>query len=53
MGGGINANALYTLNQVGNPSEMGKIAYIDDDSNLHSYQQNQLSLSNDYIKFDE
>lgn len=52
MGGGINANALYKLNQVGNPSEMGKIAYIDDDSNLHSYQQNQLSLSNDYIKFE-
>ena len=39
---GSGANALYKLNQVGFPSNLGKYAYIDADSKLYSYPNNVL-----------
>jgi len=50
IGGGINANALNRLNQVGNPSLVGNVGYIDDNSVLYNYGQNNLGLSNEYIE---
>lgn len=49
MGGGINANALNKLNQVGYPSLVGNIAYIDENSNLYDYNEQNIGLSTDYI----
>lgn len=39
---GSGANALYKINQVGFPSNLGKYAYIDADSKLYSYPNNVL-----------
>jgi len=50
MGGGVNANALYQLSEVGVPSNMGQLAYIDANSELHTYPSSQVSLSNKYTK---
>lgn len=50
MGGGINANALNQLNQVGNPSLIGNVGYIDDNSVLYNYSQNNYALSNEYTE---
>lgn len=50
MGGGINANALNELNQVGNPSLIGNVGYIDENSVLYNYGPNNMSLSNEYIE---
>lgn len=50
MGGGINANALNKLNQVGDPSLIGKVAYVDQDSVLYNYSPNNIALSDLYIE---
>ena len=50
-GGGENANALYELDEVGVPENMGKVAYIDSDSVLYPYSDSNLGLSNDYITY--
>lgn len=50
MGGGSNANALNKLNQVGYPSLVGNVAYVDENSNLYTYNQNNIALSNSYIE---
>lgn len=50
MGGGINANALNKLNQVGDPSLIGKVAYVNQDSVLFNYNPNNISLSDLYIE---
>jgi hypothetical protein len=50
MGGGLNANALNKLSQVGEPSLVGSVAYIDENSNLYNYKQNNIALSNDYTE---
>lgn len=50
-GGGIGANALYEMKQVGIPSNMGKLAYIDQNSQLHSYSSNNIENTNEYTQF--
>jgi hypothetical protein len=47
-GGGSYANALYELSSVGVPDNLGKVAYIDSNSNLYPYPDSSLGLSNDY-----
>ena len=51
LSGGIGANALYEMNQVGITSNMGKLAYIDQNSQLHSYSSNNIDNTNEYTMF--
>ena len=46
--GGVNANALYKLSKVGNPSSMGKIAFIDNDAILKEYPSSMVGKSTNY-----
>ena len=48
MGGGVGANALYTLNEVGVSSNMSQLAYIDQDSQLHTYPSTNVTYANTY-----
>jgi len=48
MGGGAGANALYTLSQVGVPTNMAQLAYIDQNSELHSYPSTNAAYTNTY-----
>jgi hypothetical protein len=50
-GGGENANALYELDEVGVPENMGKVAYIDSDSVLYPYSDSNLGLTDEYITY--
>lgn len=43
MGGGISANALYDIGKVGIPGNVGKLAYVDQNSSLFNYDSTQLS----------
>ena len=47
-GGGIGANALYELSSVGIKDNMSKLAYIDEDSLLHTYPSTNSQYSNTY-----
>jgi hypothetical protein len=46
-----NVNAVYELNNLGNINSLGKVAYIDDDSNLREYPQSMLGKSSEYILY--
>jgi hypothetical protein len=41
-------NAVYQLNTIGNRGSLGKVAYIDTDSNLKEYPNEMLKYVNDY-----
>jgi hypothetical protein len=47
-----NINALYQMNKMGNLSELGKLAYIDGNAELHAYDSSDIQLVNNYTKFD-
>lgn len=47
-GGGVGANALYQLNEVGVPTNMSQLAYIDQDSQLHPYPSTNTTYANTY-----
>jgi hypothetical protein len=46
-------NALYKLDTVGNKASLGKLGYIDANSNLREYPDSMLELSNEYTVFDK
>ena len=46
--GNFNANAIYGLSEKGNLSDVGQVAYIDQDSNLYPYDLSNVGFSNDY-----
>lgn len=48
MGGGQNANALYSLSAVGNAASLGKIGFIDNDANLREYPSSMIGKSTNY-----
>jgi hypothetical protein len=48
IGGGIGANALYDIGTVGFPSNMSQLAYIDQNSELHSYSSDNTQYTNTY-----
>jgi hypothetical protein len=48
--GGIGANAVYELSEVGNLSNMGQVGYIDQNSTLYPYQSTNIAPSNNYTK---
>lgn len=43
-------NAIYELSEVGNPSSLGKLGYIDSDANLREYPESMITKSNKYTK---
>jgi len=47
-----NMNALYQINVMGNTSELGKVAYIDENADLHTYDSSNIQLVNNYTQFD-
>lgn len=46
--GGGWINAVYQLNNVGNKSTLGKIGYVDSESNLREYPDSMIGFINDY-----
>jgi hypothetical protein len=48
MGGGVGGNAIYDIGKTPLPQNMGKIAYIDADSNLYTYPSNNIQYNNNY-----
>ena len=51
MGGGVNANAAYNIGQVGIPGNLGKVGYIDSNSDINSYPDSNIQYTNKYTKF--
>jgi hypothetical protein len=47
-GGGVGANALYALNEVGVSTNMSQLAYIDQNSELHPYPSTNTTYTNTY-----
>lgn len=47
-GGGILANAAYNIGTVAVPGNIGKLAFIDSNSELHSYESSEQTYSNTY-----
>jgi hypothetical protein len=48
MGGGMAANAAYSLNKVARPDNIGKVAFIDANAELHAYPDTNQSYTNTY-----
>ena len=49
--GGQGATALYKMSEVGIPSNLGKIGYVDKNSEIYMYPDNKIGLSNNYVKY--
>jgi hypothetical protein len=49
-GGGVGANALYNIGEVGIVSNLRNLAYIDGNSMLHPYPANNSKTTNSYTK---
>jgi hypothetical protein len=47
-GGGVGANALYQLNEVGVPGNLTQLGYVDQDSQLHTYPSTNVQYTNTY-----
>ena len=47
-GGGVAANALYNIGEVGIQSNMSQVGYIDQNSELHTYPSTNTQYSNTY-----
>ena len=52
QGGGLGANAIYDIGEVGVQANMGKLAYIDQNAELHTYPASNFQYVNSYTKFD-
>jgi hypothetical protein len=51
MAGGVTANALYSLNKVGIPDNMMKLAYIDQNSEIHHYSNDNAKYTDKYTTY--
>lgn len=49
--GAQDANALHQVVEMGNKNSIGKLAYIDEDSKLHSYPSDNTKYSNSYTLY--
>jgi hypothetical protein len=49
-GGGVGANAAYNISKKAVQNNMGKLGYIDSDSQLYTYPSNNQSFTNGYKK---
>jgi hypothetical protein len=52
-GAGPGGNALYGFNKTSIPGNMGKLAYVDENSQLYAYPSDNVQLVNTYSKFPE
>jgi hypothetical protein len=52
-GAGVGGNALYGFPVSAIPGNMGKLAYVDEDSQLHDYPSDNVKLVNNYSRFQE
>ena len=52
QGGGSFASALYNIGTKGIPENLGKVAFINQDGELYSYPDSDLSLSSDFRKIE-
>jgi len=50
-GGGLLANAIYTLNAVGKKSLMSMLGFVDQDSQLHTYPASNTKYGTNYTQF--
>ena len=50
FGGGVNGNAVYDVGQVGFKSNMGKVAYVDENSKLYPYPSDNVQYNINYTK---
>ncbi len=48
VGGGVNANATYNIQQQSFPQNMGLYGYVDADSVLKEYPESMVGFTNDY-----
>jgi hypothetical protein len=46
--GGSWVNAIYQLDTTGNPASMGKVGYVDSDTNLKEYPSSTIGRAQDY-----
>jgi hypothetical protein len=44
--GGVNANSVYDIKQVGVPGDLGSAGFVDENSVLHQYPSNLVGVSN-------
>ena len=49
--GGQGATALYKMSEIGIPGNLGKIGYVDKNSEIYMYPDNKIGLSNNYMKY--
>jgi hypothetical protein len=50
-GGGLLANAIYSLNAVGKSKLMSMLGFVDEDSLIHTYPASNSSYSSQYTQF--
>ena len=50
-GGGLLANAIYSLNAVGKKSLMAMLGFVDQDSQLHTYPASNTKYGTNYTQF--
>ncbi|MDA9072274.1 DUF642 domain-containing protein [bacterium] len=50
MGSGLGGNAIYNVGQVGIPTNMSQLAYIDQNSGLHTYPSSNTQYTNSYTE---
>jgi hypothetical protein len=50
-GGGLLANAIYSLNAVGKKSLMAMLGFVDQDSQLHTYPVSNIKYGTNYTQF--
>jgi hypothetical protein len=47
-GGGVGANALYQLNEVGVAANLAQLGYVDQNAELHTYPSTNMQYTNTY-----
>jgi hypothetical protein len=47
-GGGVGANALYQLNEVGVSANLAQLGYVDQNAELHTYPSTNMQYTNTY-----
>jgi len=50
-GGGEGSNSIYDIGKITIPSNISKLAFVDENSELHPYSSSNVQYSNGYTKF--
>ena len=51
IGGGVGANAVNKLSEVGFQTNLAKLAYVNENSEIHTYPSSNIQLTKEYIEF--